>query len=129
MNKPMMVADFHGCLTSPHCSASSKQHTAPIRRSVPTGSIRLSLAGSDSLRSESSRLFNLRKIKIRIHTTTPMGRLLCHPSSACVAPDGQTVKRSYIQKHHLQLARSVRTPPTMGPKHTAMPKTLTTMPR
>lgn len=39
------------------------------------------------------------------------------------------VQSTHIQKHHRQLTRSVRTPPSGGPKHTAIPKTLNTIPR
>ena len=84
----------------------------------------LTLVGSllSSLSAPSSR----RKTSIKKQATPPIGTLL---------PIGQpwvqiwSSKLTHIQKHHLQLAWSVRAPPRIGPKHVAKPKTLTTMPK
>jgi hypothetical protein len=41
----------------------------------------------------------------------------------------KSILHAYIQKHHLQLAWSVRAPPSGGPKARESPNTLTMTPR
>jgi hypothetical protein len=59
-------------------------------------------------------------------TTPPMGRFL---QMSVFFTQSFCVLKHYIQKHHLQLTRSVKTPPIRGPILEKSPNILTTIPR
>ncbi len=123
-NRPIICEDPHGFLVPPHCSARSKQHTAANNSPAPTKSICCNFSLSGKLLAVVLSFLSFKKRKIRIRTTTPIGAFLVKSASVPTV----VTKKAYIQKHHLQLAWSVSAPPRMGPKQTAKPKELTTIP-
>lgn len=86
----------------PHCRANSKQTIAQIRRKAPPRSMCLSF--SLNVIPVCALSGFLKKKKTVKRATPPNGR--------------------FIQKHHRQLARSVKTPPSNGPTTEDMPNIL-----
>ena len=125
--RPMTFEDFHRRLFPPHWRANRRQHTAPIRKAAPTKSmfIIFVLKGSDL--DFVSALLILRVASKVKKTTAPIGKLL-FPSQPKLSKF-KASQITYIQKHHLQLTSVVKAPPTIGPKHVAIPNALTIIPR
>ena len=125
--RPMTLADFHGKLFPPHWRAKRRQHTAPTSKAAPTISIFIIfvLRGRDL--DTVYALFIFRVASNVKKTTPPMGKLLYKGLAGTVKRKASQLP--YIQKHHLQVTSLVKAPPTTGPKHVAMPKALTTIPK
>lgn len=103
------------------------QQILPMKSEAPARSKLRILAMLGCWRAASSRFCgSCRKRKIRKKAGTPIGRLLIKSGqNRCCARCSDT----YIQKHHLQVTSVVNTPPKVGSKQVAAPKTLTTRPR
>ena len=125
MNKPMIRADFHGTTVPPSWRAINKQQTAAMSRTIPKGSNLPSFVLRGNCLDDWSTPSRWRNRITRTRLTAPKGTLL-HKHQLHGA-HGLSSNEAYIQKHHLQLTRSVKAPPMTGPQLPATPKTLTTI--
>lgn len=129
---PITSAEPHGLDWPPHCSARTRQQTAPMTRTIPGKSRReiFSLKGINAF-SRTAVAGNFRMKKIMTKATAPIGRFLNRQSVISfrgLAHLRVNMQETYIHQHHLQDTWSVKTPPTGGPKQVARPKTLRTTP-
>lgn len=81
MNIPIICEDPHGFVVPPHCSARSKQHTAPNNSKAPAKSICCIFSLRGKLRSEVLSFLSFKKKRIRNRTTTPIGAFLVKSAS------------------------------------------------
>lgn len=72
----MTVADDHGKVCPPHCNASSKQQMDPMKRMVPSVSMRWILVFNGRALLAVSALFIFKKSDKTTNTTNPMGTFL-----------------------------------------------------
>lgn len=135
---PITSDEAHDLDCPPHWSARTRQHTAPMINTMPEMSRRetfcLNVLGA-SRRSSSGLVGRFKMNRRTTKAAAPMGRFLCvtpiqhNRISARITNEGKDWKRTTcIQKHHRQLKLSVSKPPIGGPKQTASPKTLSTIP-
>lgn len=111
----------------PQCRAKRRQQTAAIMSTIPAPSNDLTLFRNVPLCC--GPLASIRRNnRINTKDTAPIGKFL-RGKVLSVRSTEASDKDTYIQKHHLQVTRSVKIPPKGGSKHTATPKTLKTTPR
>ena len=123
-NNPTALELRHLIVCPPHCNTSNKQQIAPRNNNVPSQSMCRSFVDTGSALFPLLQSLSFTKTKIETRTIAPTGTFLG------VRQNVRTiiVSSTHTQKHHLQLALSVNTPPSTGPMHTLTPKELTTMP-
>ena len=115
--QPQTRESLHAYVLPPHCRARSKQTMPQIKKKAPTRSISPSFCFV--VKPVSFRSGFLKKKKTVARVIPPKGRFLeFHQLHSRFV---NRWREPDIQKHHLQVALSVSTPPSIGPMTEEIP--------
>lgn len=115
--QPQTLESLHAYVLPPHCKARSKQTMPQIKKKAPTRSISPSFCLV--VKPVSFRSGFLKKKKTVASVIPPKGRFL--QSHQLYSRYLGRWREPDIQKHHLQEALSVSTPPRIGPMTEEIP--------